>query len=237
MLFHRICSGTNHRTHIVHCTVAKGKKVRQRPFRVDFYNCLQVLGQCKGVISAVVSVLCFHNMVPTLGWCGYSVTVGGCLLYGRCKVQSRMQASKHLHKSSTYNLQYLNLSLPNSATGTPRTPEEERDQILTETSGRRNAPVFRMGAFEETAATTQESMESGNGRPHGRMGFMPMAMDTPLAMGGKKSHDWGGSNVSMASSLSSTANFSDEFAPSATRQVKVAAPPAYTIQSPSVAVR
>lgn len=46
---------------------------------------IQVLGQCKGIISAVVSVLCFHNMVPVFGWIGYSVTVVGCIAYGRCK--------------------------------------------------------------------------------------------------------------------------------------------------------
>ena len=52
---------------------------------------MQVLGQCKGVISAVVSVLCFHNLVPTLGWFGYGVTVVGCIIYGRCKAKFRPQ--------------------------------------------------------------------------------------------------------------------------------------------------
>jgi hypothetical protein len=47
--------------------------------------CLQVLGQCKGVISAVVSVCCFHNFVPVFGWMGYGITVVGCIAYGRCK--------------------------------------------------------------------------------------------------------------------------------------------------------
>ena len=47
---------------------------------------VQVLGQCKGVISAVVSVLCFKNVVPVVGWLGYGITVVGCFLYGRCKV-------------------------------------------------------------------------------------------------------------------------------------------------------
>jgi hypothetical protein len=51
---------------------------------------VQVLGQCKGVVSAVVSVLCFHNIVPVVGWMGYSFTVFGCLLYGRCKVRDTM---------------------------------------------------------------------------------------------------------------------------------------------------
>jgi hypothetical protein len=47
----------------------------------------QVLGQCKGVISAIVSVLCFRNIVPVWGWVGYGVTVVGCFAYGRCKAK------------------------------------------------------------------------------------------------------------------------------------------------------
>lgn len=65
-------------------------------------SALQVLGQCKGVISAVVSVLCFHNVVPVLGWCGYSVTVMGCFMYGRCKTHARKM--KLLMKSSMAEL-------------------------------------------------------------------------------------------------------------------------------------
>lgn len=50
----------------------------------------------------MVSVLCFHNLVPVLGWFGYSVTVGGCLLYGRCKTRAR--AMRQLMKSSMADL-------------------------------------------------------------------------------------------------------------------------------------
>lgn len=56
---------------------------------------LQVLGQCKGIISAVVSVLCFHNLVPTLGWLGYGITVIGCIIYGRCKAHFRLGRIHH----------------------------------------------------------------------------------------------------------------------------------------------
>ena len=55
------------------------------PAEATFCCDVQVLGQCKGVISAIVSVLCFHNLVPVWGWVGYGVTVVGCLAYGRCK--------------------------------------------------------------------------------------------------------------------------------------------------------
>lgn len=69
--------------------------------------CVQVLGQCKGVLSAVVSVLCFHNVVPVLGWCGYSVTVGGCFMYGRCKTHARKM--KLMMKSSMAELRQPDL--------------------------------------------------------------------------------------------------------------------------------
>lgn len=53
---------------------------------------MQVLGQCKGILSAIVSVLCFHNVVPVFGWVGYGITVVGCIAYGRCKAHFRALA-------------------------------------------------------------------------------------------------------------------------------------------------
>lgn len=88
---------------------------------------LQVLGQCKGVISAVVSVACFHNVVPVLGWCGYSVTVMGCFMYGRCKTHARKM--KLLMKSSMSELRrpdleagYLDYGRNVQLTGTGQKP-------------------------------------------------------------------------------------------------------------------
>ena len=54
----------------------------------------QVLGQCKGVISAIVSVLIFRNIVPAFGWIGYGATVVGCIAYGRCKAHFRKDAAQ-----------------------------------------------------------------------------------------------------------------------------------------------
>ena len=147
--------------------------------------------------------------------------------------------SKHLHKSSTYNLQYFSSFGPTSAANTPRTPEQEREQILTGDTGRRTAPVFRIGAFEETAATTQdlESTGSGNGHaPRGLMGSMPMAMDVPGGMGGDKHWNWALSYMGTASSLWRSVQVSVQFAPPASLQVAVAAEaPAYNTRPPAVA--
>lgn len=100
---------------------------------------MQVLGQCKGVISAVVSVLCFHNVVPVLGWCGYSVTVAGCFMYGRCKTNARKM--KLMMKSSMAEL---------------RRPDLESgflDYGITQTNGSRKSflnwqSFFRKGAID-----------------------------------------------------------------------------------------
>lgn len=58
----------------------------------------QVLGQSKGVLSAVMSVACFHNVVPAAGWFGYGITVFGCTLYGRCKARARQAREQWLKR-------------------------------------------------------------------------------------------------------------------------------------------
>jgi hypothetical protein len=83
------------------------KVQRQRP-----EPCSQVLGQCKGVISAVVSVACFHNVVPALGWFGYAVTVVGCTIYGRCKAHSRMLREQLMKRNASNAGLFVDQSVP-----------------------------------------------------------------------------------------------------------------------------
>jgi hypothetical protein len=51
---------------------------------------LQVLGNCKGVIAAVVSVFMFKNHVTPRGCLGYAVTVAGVFLYSESKRRGKM---------------------------------------------------------------------------------------------------------------------------------------------------
>lgn len=53
---------------------------------------LQVLGNCKGVIAAVLSVLLFHNPVTVTSCCGYAITVSGVLLYSESKRRSQLSS-------------------------------------------------------------------------------------------------------------------------------------------------
>ncbi|GBG64923.1 hypothetical protein CBR_g48671 [Chara braunii] len=48
---------------------------------------LQVLGNAKGAVAVVVSILLFRNPVSVAGMVGYSITVGGVLLYSYAKRQ------------------------------------------------------------------------------------------------------------------------------------------------------
>lgn len=50
---------------------------------------LQVLGNAKGAVAAVVSVLVFKNPVTAMGAFGFAVTIGGVVLYGEAKKRSK----------------------------------------------------------------------------------------------------------------------------------------------------
>lgn len=50
---------------------------------------LQVLGNAKGAVAVVVSILIFRNPVTVVGMLGYGVTVAGVVLYGEAKKRSK----------------------------------------------------------------------------------------------------------------------------------------------------
>ncbi|CAM8949289.1 unnamed protein product [Rhodiola kirilowii] len=50
---------------------------------------LQVLGNAKGAVAVVVSILIFKNPVSVTGMLGYSLTVFGVILYGEAKKRSK----------------------------------------------------------------------------------------------------------------------------------------------------
>lgn len=52
----------------------------------------QVLGNAKGVIAVVISVLVFQNPMTWIGSAGYLVTVIGCFCYGLAKRKAAQQA-------------------------------------------------------------------------------------------------------------------------------------------------
>jgi Triose-phosphate Transporter family len=49
---------------------------------------LQVLGNAKGVVAAVISVFIFHNPVTVLGWLGYGITMAGVVAYSESRKRS-----------------------------------------------------------------------------------------------------------------------------------------------------
>ncbi|CAN6349561.1 unnamed protein product [Urochloa humidicola] len=50
---------------------------------------LQVLGNAKGAVAVVVSILIFRNPVTFVGMLGYGITVAGVVLYGEAKKRSK----------------------------------------------------------------------------------------------------------------------------------------------------
>lgn len=50
---------------------------------------LQVLGNAKGAVAVVVSILIFKNPVTVMGMLGYGVTIVGVVLYGEAKKRSK----------------------------------------------------------------------------------------------------------------------------------------------------
>ncbi|KAK1551296.1 hypothetical protein Q3G72_033493 [Acer saccharum] len=50
---------------------------------------LQVLGNAKGAVAVVVSILIFRNPVSVTGMLGYSLTVFGVILYSEAKKRSK----------------------------------------------------------------------------------------------------------------------------------------------------
>ncbi|CAI9774004.1 unnamed protein product [Fraxinus pennsylvanica] len=54
---------------------------------------LQVLGNAKGAVAVVISILIFRNPVSVTGMLGYSLTVIGVILYSEAKKRSRRESS------------------------------------------------------------------------------------------------------------------------------------------------
>ncbi|KAK7333280.1 hypothetical protein VNO80_30045 [Phaseolus coccineus] len=50
---------------------------------------LQVLGNAKGAVAVVISILIFRNPVSVTGMCGYSLTVIGVIVYSEAKKRSK----------------------------------------------------------------------------------------------------------------------------------------------------
>ena len=73
-----------------------------------------MLGNAKGVVAVVISVLCFKNPVTFYSMLGYAITVGGVVLYSQAKKASKKQEA----------LRKMNLKSPTSTVDLeqPRSP-------------------------------------------------------------------------------------------------------------------
>jgi hypothetical protein len=53
--------------------------------------CLQVLGNAKGAVATVVSILLFRNPVTVMGMVGYTITITGVIAYSEAKRRFKPQ--------------------------------------------------------------------------------------------------------------------------------------------------
>jgi multidrug transporter EmrE-like cation transporter len=52
---------------------------------------MQVLGNAKGAVATVVSILLFRNPVTVMGMVGYSITITGVIAYSEAKRRYKPQ--------------------------------------------------------------------------------------------------------------------------------------------------
>eukprot|EP00899_Mesostigma_viride_P012904 jgi/Mesvir1/21614/Mv04039-RA.2 len=61
---------------------------------------LQVLGNAKGAVAVVISILLFRNPVTLVGMVGYGIAVTGVILYGEAKKRGRVVQKKEIDEES-----------------------------------------------------------------------------------------------------------------------------------------
>ena len=119
---------------------------------------LQVLGNAKGVVAVVISVLCFRNPVTFYSILGYVITVGGVVLYSQAKRAARKQEA----------LRKLNIKASPAPTGVsdieqPRSPfgnaAENNASLLTD----RMSASERQALLIKAAGTGTENGGNGGG--------------------------------------------------------------------------
>ena len=57
--------------------------------RFKFFKQFQVLGNAKGAVAVVISILIFKNPVSFIGMAGYGLTVVGVVIYSEAKKRFR----------------------------------------------------------------------------------------------------------------------------------------------------
>lgn len=86
---------------------------------------LQVIGNAKGVVAVIASVICFRNPVTIYTALGYSITVGGVILYSHAKRNAKKMEA--LRKIST---KMSDIERPSSPFGSGK--DKSLDQFSSE---------------------------------------------------------------------------------------------------------
>ncbi|GER34953.1 nucleotide-sugar transporter family protein [Striga asiatica] len=102
---------------------------------------LQVLGNAKGAVAVVISIMIFKNPVSATGMLGYSLTVFGVILYSEAKKLNRLPYSL----TSDYE-ECVKSNLMDFGHCFPRKPDHRVEHITAEKTGRtHNLLIFWCG--------------------------------------------------------------------------------------------
>ncbi|XP_039004282.1 probable sugar phosphate/phosphate translocator At3g11320 [Hibiscus syriacus] len=74
---------------------------------------LQVLGNGKGAVAVVVSILFFKNPISVTGLLGYTLTVSGVILYGEAKKRNKISPENPGKRKKLSNWSFTDLSVTN----------------------------------------------------------------------------------------------------------------------------
>lgn len=130
---------------------------------------MQVLGNVKGVVATVVSVLLFKNMVSWAGCSGYAIAIGGVFLYSDQKRKSREAAAASNNTSATRQHGKLGSGFDGCSAG--GSSESETSPLLNPQSSEGKSSATALGDAEKLSRYSSKNMgnveDYGDARPRG----------------------------------------------------------------------
>lgn len=125
---------------------------------------LQVLGNAKGVVAVLVSVMCFRNPVTFYSLLGYGITVAGVVLYSRAKRASKKGDAGRRHGTyQKYSNPGLDMEQPRSPFAGSQVPMEPIPvSDLLRLSGSEREALLATEGKKGAAFVTYASQNSNN---------------------------------------------------------------------------
>lgn len=118
---------------------------------------MQVLGNVKGVVATVVSVLLFKNMVSWAGCAGYAIAIGGVFMYSDQKRKSTEAAAAAVVTAATKEHGKPVLGIDGSSASS----ESAMSPLLYSTGSEGKSSAISMGEAELSRFSNNKFAEGG----------------------------------------------------------------------------